>query len=140
MNTNIINIINQSKKSLYKISQDTGIPYTTINELYNNKKNINNIAAETVYKLSLYFNCDIKDILNPFPLLKGSKGKYMGIKYKWISYASGLELHIFDKGEDIVLTQINPAIPKWYKYYSCEIIKMLIENYINNKKIEEKLL
>ena len=52
MNDRLKKKIKETGKSIYKISQESGIPYTTLNELINDKKNINNKAAETVYKLS----------------------------------------------------------------------------------------
>ena len=64
MNDRLKKKIKETGKSIYKISQESGIPYTTLNELINDKKNINNKAAETVYKLSLYLNCNIDEILN----------------------------------------------------------------------------
>ena len=140
MNDNYKKCVLKTGKSLYKIAHETGIPYTTLNELHNGKKNINNVAAETVYKLCLYFNCNMNELLNPFPLLKNSQGTYMGIKYKWEPYLEGIELHIFDEEDDIVLTQISPAIPRWYECYTHEILEMLIEMYIKKKKAKEKLV
>ena len=54
MNDNFNHMIKETGKSIYKISQESGIPYTTLNELVNEKKNINYTSAETVYKLCLY--------------------------------------------------------------------------------------
>ena len=54
MNSNLQEKVKETGKSIYKISQESGIPYTTLNELMNEKKNINNTSAETVYKLSQY--------------------------------------------------------------------------------------
>ena len=64
MNDNFNHMIKETGKSIYKISQESGIPYTTLNELVNEKKNINYTSAETVYKLCLYLKCDMSDILN----------------------------------------------------------------------------
>ena len=76
MNDRLKKKIKETGKSIYKISQESGIPYTTLNELINDKKNINNKAAETVYKLSLYLNCNIDEILNNIAFLENGKGTY----------------------------------------------------------------
>ena len=132
--------IRETGKSLYQISHETGISYTVLSELKNDKKSINNISSETTYKLCLYFQCNMEDLLNPFPLLQNSQGTYMGIKYKWTNFRnSGLSLHIYDADNDIVLTEIELAIPRWYEYYLHGITEMLIENYIRKRKIMEEL-
>ena len=132
-------MVKDTNKSLYQISHETGIPYTILNELKNEKKDINNIASETVYKLCLYFGCQMEDIMNPFAILKNSKGVYFGMKYKWNSFDDGIELHIYDNDADITLTRVNPVIPRFYNEYH-NIAEMLIEKYIKQKHIEEELL
>ncbi len=140
MNDFYKDIILSSQKSLYKISHETGIPYTVLNELQNDKKNINNIAAETVFKLCLYFKCDISELLNPFSVLKNSQGIYRGIKYKWLQYDIGIELHIWDNNEDVILTRIIPSIPRWYDLYSHDVLEMNIDKYLEEKTIKGLLL
>ena len=55
MNEQIKDKIKNSKKTIYQISKETGINYTTISELYNEKTNINKCASYTVFRLALYF-------------------------------------------------------------------------------------
>lgn len=79
MNDNFNHMIKETGKSIYKISQESGIPYTTLNELVNEKKNINYTSAETVYKLCLYLKCDMSDILNDVIFLRMEKETILGI-------------------------------------------------------------
>ena len=72
MNDNFNQIVLASGKSLYEISFGTGIPYTTISQLHNNKRDINKVAAETIVKLALYFNKEVNDILNPISYISHS--------------------------------------------------------------------
>ena len=60
-----------------------GIPYTTLNELMNDKSHINQITSETTCKLCLYFDCSPQNLLDDFPLLQNSSGKYLGLRYQW---------------------------------------------------------
>jgi DNA-binding Xre family transcriptional regulator len=77
MNDNFNHMIKETGKSIYKISQESGIPYTTLNELVNEKKNINYTSAETVYKLCLYLKCDMSEMMSFF--LRMEKETILGI-------------------------------------------------------------
>ena len=140
MNEHFKQCVKNADKSIYRISQETGIPYTTLNELMNGKKAINRVAAETVYKICLYFHCQMQDLLDQFLLLENSNGYYQGIHYKWIPSERGIELHIEDEGEDMVLTALKKMIPDAYECYVHEIPEMLIENYLEDKKEWEEML
>lgn len=76
-------IVDNQKYSLYKISQYTGIQYTTINQLYHGKQDINHCSAETVYILAEFFDVQITEIMNDFHFLENCKGKYKDFKYSW---------------------------------------------------------
>ena len=90
-------------KSIYAISRMTGIPYTTISELANNKNNINKCSYETVNKLAAYFRCNASEITNPIQYIENVHGTYRKIPYKWIMNNGVEELHISDNKKDIVL-------------------------------------
>ena len=64
MNEALVEIIDKSQKSIYKISKETGIPYTTLNELYNGKVSVNKVATETAYRLAVYLDMALDAILN----------------------------------------------------------------------------
>ena len=133
--------VNSSEKSLYRISHETGIPYTVLNEIYNEKKNINNITSETVYKLCLYFDCDMESILNPFPLLKNSKGIYRKIPYRWVATDNGeeMELQISVKDEPETIISLSRALPDAYKEYNNLVTEVVIDDYLKREKEEEVL-
>ena len=76
MNENFIDLMKNTGKSIYQISRETGIPYTTLSELVNEKVNINKCAAGMVHKLTLYLKCSIEDILNREPLIANKSGTY----------------------------------------------------------------
>ncbi len=94
MNDNFNQIVLASGKSLYEISFGTGIPYTTISQLHNNKRDINKVAAETIVKLALYFNKEVNDILNPISYISGIRGKEGHSRYWWGKDDSGIYLSI----------------------------------------------
>jgi len=119
MNNNFINAVKASNKSIYRISKETGIPYTTINELYNEKLSINKVMVETVYKLAIYLEVDIKDILNYVSFLDGYSGTYKNFKFKWNQTTEGIGLFV--------------KIDNKYKLIHTEKLVLMKEN-INVKK------
>lgn len=133
--------VRECGKSLYRISHETGIPYTVLNEIYNEKKNINNITSETVYKLCLYFDCDMKSLLNPFPLLKNSRGIYRKVSYQWVATNNGeeMELQILADNEPETIITLKRAIPDAYKEYNSLVAEVAIDDYLKRKKDEEVL-
>lgn len=52
------------KISVYKLSEISNIPYTTLNELINGKKNINDCKIKTIECLSKSLNISIESLLN----------------------------------------------------------------------------
>ena len=125
MNDNFNHMIKETGKSIYKISQESGIPYTTLNELVNEKKNINYTSAETVYKLCLYLKCDMSDILNDVIFLENGQG---------------IELHITDNNKDLTLLTLKTMCTDLYDCYMKQVPEMMIENYDEEKQEWEGLL
>ena len=140
MNDNFKQKVKKTGKSIYKISQESGIPYTTLSELMNGKKNINHTSAETVYKLCLYLNCNINDILNNVGLLENGKGVYLGYHYQQKKTDNGIELHITDNNRDLVLLTLKTMCQDLYRCYMKQVPEMMIENYDEEKRGWEGLL
>ena len=136
MNDGFKTLVQKTNKSLYRISHESGIPYTTLSELSNEKKDINRIASETVYKLCLYLHCDMSELLNPVPLLANQKGTYRKIPYQWIKTESKVDLQIYTSDGEVTLVELNQVLPDTYRY-SRELIEMVIDTYLAKKKNEE---
>lgn len=107
MNAKFVEQFEKGSKSVYLTSKQTGIPYTTLSELLNGKIDINKCAVGMVYKLSLYFDCSVEDLLNKEPLITNVSGTYRKIKYKWEkSQTPGrIQLRIWDQGQEKLLTK-----------------------------------
>ena len=135
-NSSFNQIVKASGKTLYKVSKETGIPYTILSELSTGKKSINNVTSETVYKLSLYFSCSMQDILNPISI-GNVEGIYNGFKYKWMVSENKTTVQITDKK--------NVALTKNYKHiYARQPFQImalcaqtLIDELIMKKQVEE---
>lgn len=137
MNENYKKKIDDCGESLYLVSQKTGIPYSTLSELYHEKTNINKTAAETVYLLSLYFTCPVSELLNSFQLIKNKSGKYRGVKYKWVENGD-LELHICDRDIEKIIDRDSFCLEKFYSYYQL-ITETVIDAYLEQQEAERLL-
>ena len=140
MNDKFIKIVKSTGKTAYKISKETGIPYTTLNELCNGKININNVTAETVLKLSLYLECTINELLNDFSILDGYAGKYKGYSFRWKSVSDGIELLVKVDGQyKIIYKEDRIFIDTDYNKTKEILTKVIIDAY--DEQIQaEKLL
>ena len=50
----------------YRLSKNSGIPYTTVNDICNNKVSLAKCNSETVYRLSKALNISMEELLEPF--------------------------------------------------------------------------
>lgn len=61
--TNLAKIRSQKNYTQKFLAEVSKVPYSTIKHCESRHRDINNIAAITVYKLSIALNCDISEIL-----------------------------------------------------------------------------
>lgn len=81
MNDTFIKLLKSSKKSIYSISKTTGVSYTALNQLANQKRCINGMAAETVARIADYFDTTVEKLLD-----RNSSEKNMDMRLKRILY------------------------------------------------------
>lgn len=55
--------IQDNNLNISRLSKESGIPYSTVSELVNNKKSIGKCTAETVYGLAKYLGTTVEDLL-----------------------------------------------------------------------------
>ncbi|SDI46798.1 Cro/C1-type HTH DNA-binding domain-containing protein [Pseudobutyrivibrio sp. 49] len=140
MNDKFIEIVKSSGKTAYRISKETGIPYTTVNELCNGKTNINNAIAETVLKLAIYLECNIDELLNDFSILDGYAGKYKGYSFKWKSSSDGIELLVKEDGQYRAIYKEDRIIIDSDYNKTKEILTKVIIDAYDEQAQAEKLL
>ena len=49
----------------YKLSKNSGIPHTTINDIFTGKTKIGNCSAETIYRLSKVLHLSMEELIEP---------------------------------------------------------------------------
>ena len=82
-NTKFNESLIRSGLTMYELSKLSGIPYTTINEIHRGKKDINQCATATVYRIAAVLGESTDDIINDIKYLDDVKGRYKGIDYIW---------------------------------------------------------
>lgn len=135
MNEKFIKQAEKKKITAYRISKETGISCTVLTDLFAQRKNINNVTAETIYKLCLYFHCNIEDLIDTQISLNKITGKYKNIIYKWENNILFIkENNNFKPIENIkikdIYVQNNISFAKMYA-------ETIIDEYIELKKEKE---
>ena len=59
-------IMEKRNLSKYRLSKNSGIPYTTLTDIINGKAQLEKCSAETVYKLSRELNIPMEELLSPY--------------------------------------------------------------------------
>ncbi len=62
----MINALMESKKiTKYRLAKNSGVPYTTINDICNGKAKIEKCSAETIYRISKTLGVPMESIIEP---------------------------------------------------------------------------
>lgn len=59
-------LLESKNMTLYKLSKNSGIPYTTVNDIYHGRTSLDKCSAETVYKLSKELGLSMEELLEPY--------------------------------------------------------------------------
>ena len=130
-NDNFNRALADSGMTMYALSKNSGVPYTTVNEIHRGKIDINQCAAGTVQRLAAFLDVPSEKILNKINYLDGVKGRYRGIDYMWTT--DGTTQLLFEyQGEPVKMdTEKMLDIPSRMRYYSI-IAGWMIKEYIEH--------
>jgi plasmid maintenance system antidote protein VapI len=59
-------LLEQRNMTLYRLSKNSGVPYTTINDLYHGRTSLDRCTAKTVYRLSSTLDISMEEMLIPY--------------------------------------------------------------------------
>lgn len=62
----IQNLMAEKNMTLYRLSKNSGVPYTTVNDIYSGRTRLEKCSAETVYKLSKELGVPMETLLEPY--------------------------------------------------------------------------
>lgn len=60
---NLLKLLNKKRYTGYSLSKESGIPYTTIKDLLNGKRKIENLPGKTILALAKTLNCTMEEIM-----------------------------------------------------------------------------
>lgn len=65
-------LLREKNMSVYRLSKESHIPYTTVNEICNGKVELNKCSAETVYHLAQALDISMEKLVRPCLVNRGS--------------------------------------------------------------------
>lgn len=138
MNEHLIEKMNKLNKSVYEMSKESGIPYTTLNELKNKKSSVNKISAEKAYKLCLYLGCSLEELLDDVKLYNGLSGSYNGYKYSWQQSQKQVKVIVTRKGsKEKIEKKFKKIVSKNPYKFAKAYPEVLIDNSIMEREKEK---
>ena len=57
--------LKEKKMSIYRLAKASGVPYATLNDIYNGKTRLEKCSAETIYRLAHALNVSMEELLVP---------------------------------------------------------------------------
>ena len=138
MNEKFKELYKKQNISMYALAAKTGLPYTTINNLFNDKLDINHVAVEAVYKIAIVLQCEIKDIMNPVQIMNNAKGCYRKIRYQWVcKQGENAEIQLQHNGNKVLINMDNTFNKESSRQYYDYFAEMAIDRYLERLKFEK---
>lgn len=138
MNDAFIQAFHESGMSVYRLSRQSGVPYTTVYELVSRKKNINHRPVETIKRIAAVLGRPVEQLLNPVHYMDGISGKLYGISFTW-RYEGKMVLHIKDgKEKTVIATGLQMTDTDRRSIYE-GVADAYIQQYLKQKAIQEHM-
>lgn len=141
MNSSFKTILKDSGMTMYSLAKKTGLPYTTVNNLVNNRLDIKKCSADAVSKMSKVLGVTMEQLVDKYDFLTGTEGKYLGVKYKWTKDNENHQLLVLvDREQEVVAWQGRKLLTKTDNRYLYRLmVEQVVENYLNHKASQARL-
>ncbi len=57
--------LKEKNMSVYRLAKESGVPYATVNDICNNKAQLEKCTAETIYRIAQVLNVSMEELLSP---------------------------------------------------------------------------
>ena len=64
--------LKEKNMTIYRLARESGLPYATVNDIYNGKAQLGKCSAETIYKIARALDVSMEDLLAPCFLKRSS--------------------------------------------------------------------
>ncbi len=120
-------LIKEKNISIYKLSKQSGLPYTTISDICSGKTQLEKCSAETIYKLAKALKMTMEELLEP----------YISERDTFEVYKSNICHRVKSLGDKEFIIEIleNDPIRKYYKkkwYPECFYLLAMLD-YISRE-------
>ena len=141
MNSSFKLIFNNSGMSMYSLAKNTGLPYTTINRLVNEKLDINDCNAAAVYKIAKALGVTMEQLVRNYDFLTGTEGEYLGVKYKWTKDNENHQLLVlFDGEQEVFVWQAKRLLTDERKREGYQgVVRLAVKDYLVYKQSSSRL-
>ena len=138
MNSSFKTILKDSGMTMYSLAKKTGLPYTTVNNLVNNRLDIKKCSADAVSKMSKVLGVTMEQLVDKYDFLTGTEGEYLGVKYKWSKDNEDHQLLLLvDEEREVVAWQGALLKNKCDSHLYKLLPQMYIEGFYADKKRHE---
>ena len=62
----IRDLLKERNMSIYRLAKESQVPYATVNDICNQKAQLEKCSAETIYRLASALNVSIEELLEPY--------------------------------------------------------------------------
>jgi plasmid maintenance system antidote protein VapI len=128
---NINELLAKNGITKYRLSKNSGIPHTTINDICNGKTKIEKCSADTVYKISKVLNVSMEEIIES--ATKG--GRDMAYRSNFETFKSNVCHRVKDMGDiDFIIDTLQTdEIRKYFnkKWYPESLYLLAMVDYLS---------
>lgn len=118
-------LMEKNKITKYRLAKNSGVPYTTVNDICSGKAQIKKCSAETIYRLAKELNVSMESIIEPF----------METRIDFELFKSNTCHELKEKGDIEFVIQLleNDSIRKYYrkKWYPECLYLLAMLDYIS---------
>lgn len=142
MNSSFKTILKDSGMTMYSLAKKTGLPYTTVNNLVNDRLDIKKCSAEAVSKMSKVLGVTMEQLVDKYDFLTGTEGEYLGVKYKWTKDDEDHQLLVLVDGEcEVVAWQAAKLLTNEKRRTGYQsVVKLAVRDHLRNKQSKARLM
>lgn len=141
MNESLKELLKEREISMYALAKKTGVPYTTVNRLVNNKLNIEDCNSKTVYELSKALGVKMEQLVNQYDYLTGTEGEYLGVKYKWTKDAEDHQLlMVVDEDQEYLAWKAKKLLTDTTEVKAYQtVVRLAVKDHLLHKQSKARL-
>lgn len=142
MNSSFKTILKDSGMTMYSLAKKTRLPYTTVNNLVNNRLDINKCSADAVSRMSKVLGVTMEQLVDKYDFLTGTEGEYLGVKYKWTKDDEDHQLLVLvDEECEVVAWQTEKLLTNENRRAGYQsVVRLAVRDHLRHKQSKARLM